>query len=193
MGEGIGACGGVQRQPLATPGHRLPAVIQTQATEHVGVGAALLHQGQRVSFGGVVLAAATTVGTHQPEPLTIARQALNIGFTLRLAARQAKLLQLQGGGFAVVVIAQPPKGIEASPLIPAQPDPAVTSGQGGEVLHQISGVIASDRVQLQRALALGCRQGQIGFTGGHGESGADPASVVTTVTRIVPSVHKSSI
>jgi hypothetical protein len=156
-GEGILAVGGVAAEPLAAAGEA--AAIEVKAAEHLAVGAALGVEGQRFALVAVVPAAAQAVGAHQPEPIAVEGQALQIGFTLGFAASQAEVGQLDPAGVAVAAAGIGLQALEAAALIARQPQPAITSRQAGEVVAQIGGSAVVGVAEVQPALEAGDGEG----------------------------------
>jgi len=124
----------------------------------------------------VVPPAPQAVGAHQPQPITIARQALDVRFAVVLAAGEAEVLELHGAEIAVVVLAEALQPEQASALITPQPQHPVPGHQGGEVLSQLQGLRVVRGGQHEQTLLGRDGQGEIGFRLGHGGN-AGPSSV----------------
>lgn len=81
---------------------------------------------------------------------TVEGQALQIGFTLGLAASQAEVGQLHPAGVAVAAAGIDLQAMEAAALIARQPQPAITSRQAGEVVAQVGGSVCSRSAGTRR-------------------------------------------
>ena len=78
-----------------------------------------------------MLAAPAAVGAHQPEPIAVERQALDIRFAVIFAAGQAEVSELHFAKVAIAVFAKALQPVETAALITSQPEKPVASGQGG--------------------------------------------------------------
>ena len=131
---------------------RLPVGIEVQAAEHLAVGAALQVELERL-FPLADRDAPQAVGAHQPEPLRVESQALQIGFTVVLASGQAEVGQLQPFGMAAAAVALGAQATEVAVLIARQPQPVVAARQTREVVAQLLDVVVVGIAQLQPGMA----------------------------------------
>jgi len=82
------------------------------------------------------------------------------------------------------VFAKALQPVEAAALITAQPEKAVASGKGGEILPEILGILLTRGAQLEQALLGRCGQGKVGFLRGHGEGGQGYTCVIRTFSGV---------
>jgi hypothetical protein len=92
------------------------------------------------------------VGAHQPEPITVERQTLQIRLAIVLAASEAEVGQLHPAGVAVAAAGIGLKAMEAAALIARQPQPAIASRQAEEVVAQVGGGFSGVGAEVQPAL-----------------------------------------